>query len=122
MYRCGVVIFSRQRLEVANQAAFGAGDATGDLLTATAALTASQRWNYITAAHLCQNTMQVIIRRIGNSQGTVIPKPLLAQLGLDVGSKAEVTVEGDALVLRRAARPARAGLGRRCSRNGRAGR
>jgi antitoxin MazE len=52
--------------------------------------------------------MHVTIRQIGNSQGVVIPKPLLAQVGLD-GGEAEMTVEGGALVLRKPAKPARAG-------------
>ena len=52
--------------------------------------------------------MHVIIRQIGNSQGVVIPKPLLAQVGLD-GGEAEMTIEGGALVLRKPARPARDG-------------
>ena len=42
--------------------------------------------------------MQVTIRRMGNSQGVLIPKPLLKQLGLE--GQAEMMVEGDALVLR----------------------
>lgn len=50
--------------------------------------------------------MQVTIRRIGNSQGVVIPKPLLAQLGLS--GEAEMSVEGGALVLRPPAKPVRA--------------
>jgi antitoxin MazE len=50
---------------------------------------------------------QIAIRRIGNSQGIVIPKPLLAQIGLE--GHAEMTIERDALVLRRPARAARAG-------------
>jgi antitoxin MazE len=50
---------------------------------------------------------QVVIRRIGNSQGIVIPKPLLAQIGLE--GHAEMTIERDALVLRRPAKPIRAG-------------
>jgi antitoxin MazE len=49
----------------------------------------------------------VVIRRIGNSQGIVIPKPLLAQIGLE--GHAEMTIERDALVLRRPAKTARAG-------------
>jgi antitoxin MazE len=49
----------------------------------------------------------VVIRRIGNSQGIVIPKPLLAQIGLD--GHAEMTIERDALVLRRPAKATRAG-------------
>jgi antitoxin MazE len=50
---------------------------------------------------------QIAIRRIGNSQGIVIPKPLLAQVGLE--GHAEMSIERDALVLRRPARAARAG-------------
>lgn len=49
------------------------------------------------------------IRRIGNSQGVVIPKPVLAQLGLDSKAGAEMSIEDGALVLRRPASPARAG-------------
>ena len=51
--------------------------------------------------------MKTTIRKIGNSQGVVIPKPLLAQVGLE--GEAEMTVESGALVLRKMARPARAG-------------
>ena len=50
---------------------------------------------------------QVTIRRIGNSQGIVIPKPLLAQVGLE--GHADMTIERDALVLRRPAKPVRSG-------------
>ena len=53
--------------------------------------------------------IHVSIRRIGNSQGIVIPKPVLAQLGLNGEVGAEMTIEGGALVLRRPASPARAG-------------
>lgn len=49
----------------------------------------------------------VTIRAIGNSQGIVIPKPLLAQIGLE--GEADMTIERDALVLRRPTKPARAG-------------
>ena len=53
--------------------------------------------------------IHVSIRRIGNSQGIVIPKPILAQLGLNGETEAEMTLEGGALVLRRPASPARQG-------------
>ena len=53
--------------------------------------------------------MHVSVRQIGNSQGVVIPKPILAQLGLDAKTGVEMTVEDGALVLRRAANPARTG-------------
>jgi antitoxin MazE len=53
--------------------------------------------------------IHVSIRRIGNSQGVVIPKPFLTQLGLNGEAGAEMTIERDALVLRRPASPARKG-------------
>ena len=45
--------------------------------------------------------MHVSIRQIGNSQGVVIPKPFLAQLGLNGEAGAETTIESgdDALVM-----------------------
>jgi antitoxin MazE len=49
------------------------------------------------------------IRQIGNSQGVVIPKSVLAQLGLDSTAGAEMTIENDALVLRRPVHPPRTG-------------
>lgn len=51
--------------------------------------------------------MHITIRKIGNSQGFVIPKPVLAQVGLE--RAAELTVEGGALVLRKPAKPVRTG-------------
>ena len=53
--------------------------------------------------------MQVNIRQIGNSQGVVIPKPQLAQLGLSSETGVAMTIEGDALVLRRPASLVRRG-------------
>ena len=51
--------------------------------------------------------MLTTIRRLGNSQGILIPKPLLQQVGLV--DQAELAVEGDALVLRRPKSEPRAG-------------
>jgi antitoxin MazE len=51
--------------------------------------------------------MLTTIRNIGNSQGILIPKPLLQQVGLV--DQAEMRVEGDALVLRRPKAATRAG-------------
>jgi antitoxin MazE len=53
--------------------------------------------------------MHISIRQIGNSQGIVIPKPVLAQLGLDERVGVEMTIEDGALVLRRPVSPARTG-------------
>lgn len=57
-------------------------------------------------------TMQAIpvtIRSIGNSKGVVLPKPVLAQVGLEDAVGAQLTVENGAIVLRRAAPRAREG-------------
>ena len=51
--------------------------------------------------------MKVAIRRLGNSQGVIIPKPILAQVGL-VG-EAEMRVEKGAIVLEKPAVAPRAG-------------
>ncbi|MBS0316927.1 MAG: AbrB/MazE/SpoVT family DNA-binding domain-containing protein [Proteobacteria bacterium] len=53
--------------------------------------------------------MQIVIRNIGNSKGVVLPKPLLAQVGLDEDSVANVSVENGAIVLRKPAKPVRSG-------------
>jgi len=52
-------------------------------------------------------SLPVAIRRIGNSLGIVIPKPVLAQVGLS--AQAELTVERGAIVLRKPRKAARAG-------------
>jgi antitoxin MazE len=69
-------------------------------------LTCQPFWNNIV---ITVRAVHVSIRQIGNSQGIVIPKPILAQLGLDVEEGAEMTIEDGALVLRRPASPARTG-------------
>jgi len=43
--------------------------------------------------------MKTTIRKMGNSQGVILPKPLLAQVGLE--DEAELVVEDDAIVIRR---------------------
>ena len=51
--------------------------------------------------------MKVAIRRMGNSQGVLIPKPLLVQVGLE--SEAEMVIEKGCIVLRRPQATAREG-------------
>jgi len=51
--------------------------------------------------------LPVTVRRIGNSLGVVIPKPVLAQVGLS--QQAELTVERGAIVLRKPRKAARSG-------------
>jgi antitoxin MazE len=43
--------------------------------------------------------MKTTIRKMGNSQGVILPKPLLAQVGLK--DEAELVVEVHAIVIRR---------------------
>ena len=49
--------------------------------------------------------MKTAIRKTGNSQGGLIPKPLLAQVGLEV--EAEMFVEKGAIVIRKPRRAKR---------------
>lgn len=53
--------------------------------------------------------MEVTIRSIGNNKGVVLPKPLLARAGPEGETRADITVEGGATVLRAPAKPVRAG-------------
>ena len=52
--------------------------------------------------------MKVSLHRIGNSKGVILPKPLLAQVGL-VESELDMSVEDNAIVLRRLKEPVRSG-------------
>jgi antitoxin MazE len=51
--------------------------------------------------------MKTVIRKMGNSQGVLIPKLLLAQVGLE--NEAEMVVEKGAIVLRKPRKQLRAG-------------
>jgi antitoxin MazE len=51
--------------------------------------------------------MRILIRRIGNSRGMIIPTTMLQQVGLE--SEGEVSVEDGALVVRVPAKPVRSG-------------
>lgn len=53
--------------------------------------------------------MHVTIRSIGNSKGVVLPKPVLAQAGLEDATDAEMIVENGVIILRKPAQPAREG-------------
>lgn len=53
--------------------------------------------------------MQIAIRTIGNSKGIVLPKPLLAQAGLDGEMTADIAVENGSIVLRKPAKAVRFG-------------
>lgn len=53
--------------------------------------------------------MEIAIRTIGNSKGVVLPKPLLAQVGLLDQATASIVVENGTLVLRKPKSAVRAG-------------
>jgi antitoxin MazE len=55
-------------------------------------------------------SLPINVRRIGNSLGIIIPKPVLAQVGLS--EQAELTVERGAIVLRKPRKAVRAGWSR----------
>ena len=60
--------------------------------------------------------MKTTIRRMGNSQGVIIPKPLLAQVGLE--GEAEMVVEKGAIVIRKPKTLAREGWAQASKRIG----
>ena len=43
--------------------------------------------------------MRAQLRRMGNSSGVIIPKPVLAQLGVAAGDSLEIAIEAGRLVL-----------------------
>ena len=52
--------------------------------------------------------MKTSIRKMGNSQGVLIPKPFLAQTGMDIG-EVEMEIENNAIVIRKPQKKARDG-------------
>ena len=43
--------------------------------------------------------MRASVRKMGNSSGVIIPKPLLSELGVKAGDTVEMTLEGGKVVL-----------------------
>jgi antitoxin MazE len=65
-------------------------------------------------------TMKVALHRIGNSQGVILPKPILAQVGV-TENEVEMVVERETIVLRKPRKIARSGwaeAARRLADNG----
>jgi antitoxin MazE len=53
--------------------------------------------------------MRAALRKLGNSSGVIIPKPLLRELGMSEGDPVEMTLEAGRIVLVPVKRRARAG-------------
>ena len=53
--------------------------------------------------------MQSALKKIGNSSGVIIPKPLLAQIGVQAGDAVDIAVEDGKLVIAKVKRPVREG-------------
>lgn len=53
--------------------------------------------------------MKTILRRMGNSQGVIIPKPLLAEVGLATGDLIDIKVKKGRIVIAPLGRSPRAG-------------
>ena len=53
--------------------------------------------------------MRTAIRSMGNSSGIIIPKPILAQLGVSTGDEVNLTLEEGRIILAPTKRHARAG-------------
>ena len=53
--------------------------------------------------------MEIAIRNIGNSKGVVLPKPLLAQAGLEGETTALIQIENGSIVLSKSSKPLRTG-------------
>ena len=53
--------------------------------------------------------MRASIRKMGNSSGIIIPKPVLAEIGAAAGDEMRLTVEGRRIVLEPVAGTPRAG-------------
>jgi antitoxin MazE len=53
--------------------------------------------------------MQTAVRKLGNSAGVIIPKSVLAELGLSAGDAVDLRLESGRLILAPVRRPSRAG-------------
>ena len=66
-------------------------------------------------------TLQSTLRKMGNSTGLILPKPILDQLGLSSGTKVELRIENGEVIARPAKRKVREGWEEAAKRVGAAG-
>ncbi len=64
--------------------------------------------------------MRSAVRKMGNSSGIIIPKPMLAEAGMKSGDDVELTIENGHLVIKPVASPPRAGWAEDAARIARA--
>jgi antitoxin MazE len=43
--------------------------------------------------------MKAVVRKMGNSSGVIIPKPILAQIGIQTGDDLDLSLDDDRIVL-----------------------
>ena len=65
--------------------------------------------------------LQSTLRKMGNSTGLILPKPILDQLGLSSGTKVELRIENGEIIARPAKRKVREGWEEAARRVGAAG-
>jgi antitoxin MazE len=53
--------------------------------------------------------MRAALRKLGNSSGVIIPKPMLAEIGIGVGDAVDITLEDGRVVIAPVKRRPRAG-------------
>ena len=53
--------------------------------------------------------MKTVVRKMGNSSGVIIPKPILAQIGIEKGDDLDLSLDDDRIVLAPARRHPRTG-------------
>jgi antitoxin MazE len=53
--------------------------------------------------------MRVLVRKLGNSSGVIIPKPILVQIGVEVGDDLDLLLDDNRIVLAPVKRHPRAG-------------
>ncbi len=65
--------------------------------------------------------MRTALRKMGNSTGVIIPKPILAQIGVGAGQQLELSFDEDRIVLTPIRRHPRAGWAEAAKRIARSG-
>jgi antitoxin MazE len=53
--------------------------------------------------------MRAVVRKLGNSSGVIIPKPILSQIGIEAGDDLDLSLDKDRIVLARVKGHPRAG-------------